>query len=233
MRKGKGMPKSTELIAEESRELRLQLKALIDSGIPKQKALVKLFPNDSNRARKLKLWEKEGLFPVPEAELRAFERTDVTAEEPETVVPRDTITVAPDTIVIEEIDIQDDEPESAYTEETPIREPHKAPDQKTVAPDTTVIEEPVGGLDQENLLRLIDQRAGEAVETRLKGMVADLHVAEKAPGGAGRGHKGKTHTKFNVSIPSELNEALEDLGGVKSQHVAHAIRLYLELIRNQ
>jgi hypothetical protein len=233
MRKGKKMPKSTELIAEETRELRLQLKALIDSGIPKQKALVKLFPNDSNRARKLKLWEKEGLFPIPEAELKAFERTGATAEELQTVAPEAPITVAPDTTVIEEIDIQDDEIESAYIEETPVLEPQKATELETVAPDTTVLEKPVGGLDQENLLRLIDQRAGEVVENRLKGMVADLHVAEKAPGGAGRGHKGKTHTKFNISIPSELNEALEALGGVKSQHIAHAIRLYLELINKQ
>ena len=182
------MPKSTELIAEETRELRLRLKALIDSGMSKSKALLKVFPNDSNRSRRLKFWEKEGLFPISEAELEVIGRTWDTIEHPKPVVPFTIKTVVPDTTVIKETDKRG----SVWIPETPTIEPLEGKEPETVVPDTTVIKESVRGLDPENLLRLIDKRAGEVVENRLKGLVAELHVAEKPSGGGGRVDKAST-----------------------------------------
>lgn len=62
------MPISDEVFAEQTREDRLQFQFLVDGGMSESKALRKIFPNDSNRSRKLKVWKDRGLFPVPRSE---------------------------------------------------------------------------------------------------------------------------------------------------------------------
>ena len=78
------MGKTTEQIAEETREIRLQMLKLMEVGLTEQEALQKCTPGDSNRARKLKRWKKLGLWPVPEEELTEGQQGEA---DPEAVEP--------------------------------------------------------------------------------------------------------------------------------------------------
>ena len=66
------MAKSTETIAKETRKVRFRLHALVQGGMTLQEALVKILPTDSNRSKKLKTWQRMGLYPVNSEELRIF-----------------------------------------------------------------------------------------------------------------------------------------------------------------
>ena len=101
---------------------------------------------------------------------------------------------------------------------------------KTVVPEPTVLEKGTTISEQQDLFELIDQRVEKAVQSRLEAIAGDVTVSTRHPGGAGRGNKGSRVKKFNVSVPTELYERLDALGGVKSQHVSHAIRLYLDFL---
>lgn len=208
---------SDETLARKSREDRFRLQQYIDAGLSEEKALLKLFPKDTNRARKLKTWRDKGLFPIPESErpedtttvkTTATTATETVATAPQTILPSDTTQTT----------VSDAVPKPSPTEE-----------RQTVVPiifDAT-------DLDSEDerqlkLWKMIDERVARILEERLKALTEGFHVSEKPPGGPGKYYTGgKTHTKINVSIPTELNEALERLGGVKSNHVSNAIKLYL------
>lgn len=60
------MPKSTELIAQETREIRLKMWGLVKAGKSESAALREVMPDDTNRQRKLKNWKARGLLPPPE-----------------------------------------------------------------------------------------------------------------------------------------------------------------------
>jgi hypothetical protein len=208
---------SDETLARKSREDRFRLQQQVDAGLSEEQALLKLFPKDSNRARKLKTWRDKGLFPIPESERPEHNttvNTTATTEPesvpatPQTPLPSETTdTTVADTVV----------------------EPSSADERQTVVPVVFDLTH----LDSEDerqlkLWKMIDDRVARILEERLKALTAGFHVSEKPPGGPGKYYTGgKTHTKINVSIPTELNEALERLGGVKSNHVSNAIKLYL------
>lgn len=216
---------STETLARESQECRFTLQQYIDSGLSEKEALLKLFPKNSNRRRTLKTWKDKGLFPIPESERPEYNTTvdttdttrhpvtEVEPPAPQTALPVDTT----DTTVAE--------PDTAPTimEEIQTLPP--------VGPHPTVKE------TEEKIWQKIEDRVSavvdKVVEARLKSLGAGLQVSEKPPAGPGRYYKGgKTHTKINATIPNELAEGLEQLGGVRSQHVSNAIKLYLDILKS-
>jgi hypothetical protein len=214
---------SVETQAKESLKLRLKLQQLVDSGLSERDALVKLLPKDTNRRRLLKGWKNKGLFPIPDSE-RADDSTTVnttstTAAKSTSPPPQ---TALPDTPTATTVS-------SGYSE--PTIEPHP----QTALPvvfDTTDLDS--SDERQIKLWNFINERVTQCVdqtlEARLKALTAGFHVSEKPPAGPGKQYKGgKTHTKINVSIPTELHDALKSLGGVTSQHVSNAIELYLTL----
>ena len=219
------MAKSLETIAEETRGDRLRLQSLINGGMTLSQAMLKLFPNDSNRGRKVKLWKEKGLFPVPASEREIHTESSHTAI-PFQVIPDtttlDTPTKEPVTEPLETSHTINDIPDT-----TTLREPNTAPESVQVVtgmttyaiPDTTTNE------SAPDLLALIDQR----VKTQLASVLADVAQPKGRLTVGGRGKRGRTHIKVAISIPRELNDRLDQLEGAKSQHIANAIALYLDL----
>jgi hypothetical protein len=64
------MAVSKETFAEQTKEQRFKLAALVESGLTEDQALTQLLPNDSNRRRKFNTWKKQGLWPIPPEERR-------------------------------------------------------------------------------------------------------------------------------------------------------------------
>jgi hypothetical protein len=64
------MRKNITTLAEETRKNRLRMHDLVEQGYPEYHALAKVFPGDSNRRRQLKIWQQNGLWPVPFDELK-------------------------------------------------------------------------------------------------------------------------------------------------------------------
>lgn len=62
------MAVSKETFAEQTKEQRFKLAALVESGLTEDQALTRLLPNDSNRRRKFNTWKKQGLWPIPPEE---------------------------------------------------------------------------------------------------------------------------------------------------------------------
>lgn len=180
------MPISWDLLAERSREQRFQLQSLVDGGLAESKALSKVFPKDSNRARKLALWKDYGLFPVSDSEKREFGYSGPDQSKAKTDIP----TKEPDTIIFEDI-----------------------------IPKNMVIPKEV--------FELIGQQVNRAVEKRIATVFTEVAPQGQRPNVGGRGNKGRTYSHINITIPTEINEALIRLGGIKSQHITAALRLYL------
>jgi len=232
------MPISKELLAERSRSLRLEVHRLMEGGVSEAEALKTALPQDTNRSRKMRTWKNSGLFPVPAEELEEISSNNSSAggallEPPpeDTPHPEPTLTVLPETALLE-----GDATEPEETER--MEEPYESePEQSEALPEETVVsgrivlESSATTLEQQALFTLIDQRVEKAVQGRLEAMAGDVTVTTRHPGGAGRGNKGSRVKKFNVSVPTELYERLDALGGIKSQHVSHAIRLYLDFLK--
>lgn len=74
--------KGPVLMAEQTRKLRLEMHRLVTNGMAEQKALLEIFPQDSNRARRLKVWKEKGLWPIPKTELEKLYDVEhsITAE---------------------------------------------------------------------------------------------------------------------------------------------------------
>jgi hypothetical protein len=216
---------STETQARESREDRFKLQQYVDAGLSEKDALLKLFPKDSNRRRKLKTWKDKGLFPIPESE-RAEHNTTVNTTDTTSHPVTEVEPSAPQTIL--PID------PTETTVEEPATEPTIMEVIQTLPP---VVDNPTVSETEKQMWKKIEDRVSvivdKAVEARLKTLGAGFHVSEKAPAGPGRYYKGgKTHTKINATIPNELAERLEQLGGIRSQHVSNAIKLYLEILKS-
>jgi hypothetical protein len=72
--------KTVDVIAEETRKMRIEMRTLIETqGLAENVALKKVLPNDLNRCKKLKQWKEKGLWPVPESELREHATPNVDA----------------------------------------------------------------------------------------------------------------------------------------------------------
>lgn len=230
------MPKSTELMAEETKDIRKQLHYLIKGGLTESEALGQVLPKDKNRRRKLDRWKDRGIFPLPAEELAEY--GELPSEQP----PSETGTAASE--VIDELGFTEEhtgdstkpptsEPTSVTVEQEPEAVSAESPNEAAhipVIPNGHTGHTTLNGLSQETIFGLIEQQVNRAVQSRFNELVSDLEVADKPSAVGGRGNRGRTHDKVTVSIPSDLHDALEALGGVKSQHVTHAIALYLKLV---
>ena len=49
---------SSERMAEETRDIRLKMRELVEQGMNEMEALGEALPDDKNRSRKLKTWKK-------------------------------------------------------------------------------------------------------------------------------------------------------------------------------
>ena len=100
------MPISKELLAEQSRDIRLEMHKLMEGGLSEREALKRALPDDSNRSRRLKTWKNKGLFPVPADELADFGgSTSTTVLEPpqEEPLPEPPKSALPETTVFGEL----------------------------------------------------------------------------------------------------------------------------------
>ncbi len=66
------MPKRTITVEEESRDVRFKIHRLINQGFSELHALARVFPGDPNRRRRLKIWQQQGLWPIPVGELELW-----------------------------------------------------------------------------------------------------------------------------------------------------------------
>ncbi len=63
--------KTSEAMAERTRKIRLEVHRLMtEKDLSENEALRRVFPGDRNRTKKLKRWKDNGLWPIPEPELR-------------------------------------------------------------------------------------------------------------------------------------------------------------------
>lgn len=74
------MRKNITTLAEETRKNRLRMHDLVEQGYPEYHALAKVFPGDSNRRRQLKMWQQNGLWPVPFDELKRRDKPERPVE---------------------------------------------------------------------------------------------------------------------------------------------------------
>lgn len=83
------MRKNLTTLAEETRKNRLRMHDLVEQGYPEYHALAKVFPGDSNRRRQLKMWQQNGLWPVPFDELKQRGKSEKAVENVQREKPSD------------------------------------------------------------------------------------------------------------------------------------------------
>jgi hypothetical protein len=60
--------KTTEQLAEETLKIRLEVhRRMVEGNLSENEALRQVLPTDRNRTKKLRLWRKKGLWPLPES----------------------------------------------------------------------------------------------------------------------------------------------------------------------
>lgn len=82
------MRKKTVSLEEESRDARYQIFKLVNRGFSESHALARVFPGDPDRRRRLRIWQQQGLWPIPAHELDQLgpgEATEENESAPESV----------------------------------------------------------------------------------------------------------------------------------------------------
>jgi len=76
--------KTSETMAERTRKIRLEVHRLMtEESLSENEALSKALPGDRNRTKALKRWKANGLWPVPESEIRGVgERSESGSQAP-------------------------------------------------------------------------------------------------------------------------------------------------------
>jgi len=83
-----------------------------------------------------------------------------------------------------------------------------------------------GGSLQRDIEDLVSQLVEIKVSDSLSSLLSGIEIKEKSAG-PGRGHKGSNVKKFSATMPSDLYDAMKDLGGIFSSQLAAACELYL------
>lgn len=83
-----------------------------------------------------------------------------------------------------------------------------------------------GGSFQSDLEALVSQLVEIKVSDGLSSLLTGIEIKERSAG-PGRGHKGSSVTKFSATIPVDIYDAMKELGGIFSSHLAAACQLYL------
>ncbi len=74
-------------LEEESRDVRFKIHRLINQGFTELHALARVFPGDPNRRRRLKMWQQQGLWPIPVGELELWHSDNGSSGEAELKTP--------------------------------------------------------------------------------------------------------------------------------------------------
>ena len=83
-----------------------------------------------------------------------------------------------------------------------------------------------GGSLQRDIEVMVSRLVEVKVSDGLSALLSGIEIKERTAG-PGRGHKGSSVTKFSATIPVEIYEAMKDMGGIFSSHLAAACQLYL------
>jgi hypothetical protein len=83
-----------------------------------------------------------------------------------------------------------------------------------------------GGSFQRDIEVMVSHLVEAKVSDGLSALLSGIEIKERSAG-PGRGHKGSSVTKFSATIPVEIYEAMKDMGGIFSSHLAAACQLYL------
>lgn len=83
-----------------------------------------------------------------------------------------------------------------------------------------------GGSFQYDIEALVSQLVEIKVSDSLSSLLSGIEIKERSAG-PGRGHKGSNVKKFSATMPSDLYDAMKELGGIFSSQLAAACELYL------